>query len=323
MRFLFVMDPLERILPDKDTTFVFMLEAQTRRHEVHSCNAADMFIRDARTHARLRRTEVRRVPAEQRDQLRHYQLFEERTEALDTFDAVFMRKDPPFDLAYFLATQLLSLVDARRTLVLNSPRGLREANEKLYALNFPSVIPETFVSRDPTRLKAFLEELGGEMIIKPLTGCGGAGVFHVQRNDRNLNSLLETATVNGTQLIMAQRYIPAVRTGDKRLILLNGEPLGACLRVPREDEHRGNIHVGGTCVCTDISDRDREICAALAPRVRADGLYFVGLDIIGGYLTEVNVTSPTGVQEINALNGVCLEAQVIDFVEREVARLRD
>jgi len=321
MRFAFVMDPLERILPDKDTTFVFMLESLRRGHEVYYADPGDLFAHHTKAFARVRRAEVRRVAPEQRETVRFYQLFEERTEPLEWFDAVFMRKDPPFDLAYFFATQLLSLVDPRRTLVVNDPRGLREANEKLYALNFPSVIPESFVSSDPVRLKAFLEELGGEMIIKPLAGCGGSGVFHLHRGDRNLNALLETATDNGRQLLMAQRYLPAVREGDKRLIMLDGEPLGATLRVPREDEHRGNIHVGGTCVQSDVTARDREICAALAPRIRADGLYFVGLDIIGGFLTEVNVTSPTGVQEINSLNGVCLEAQVIDFVERRVAAL--
>ncbi|HUI24452.1 MAG TPA: glutathione synthase [Candidatus Kryptonia bacterium] len=321
MRFLFVMDPLERILPDKDTTFVFMLESQRRSHEVFFCGADDIFIDRTTPHARMRRAEVRRVPVGQHDGARHYQLFEERTEALERFDVVFMRKDPPFDLDYFYATHLLSLIDPGRTLVVNNPRGLREANEKLYALNFPTAIPETFVSSDAARLKQFLHEMGGEMIIKPLGGCGGAGVFHIHRDDRNLNALIETATVNGTQLIMAQRYLPAVRQGDKRLIVLDGEPLGGCLRVPREDEHRGNIHVGGVCVKTDVTARDREIAAALAPRLRADGLYFVGLDIIGGYLTEVNVTSPTGVQEINKLDGVCLEAQVIDFVEQRVAAL--
>ena len=321
MRFAFLMDPLERILPDKDTTFVFMLESQRRGHEIFFCGPDDLFVRGTTPHTRARRAEVRRVPVEHRERTRYYQLFEERTETLEWFDAVFMRKDPPFDLNYFYATHLLSLVDPRRTLVINQPRGLREANEKLYALNFPSAIPETFVSSDATRLKEFLGEMGGEMIIKPLGGCGGAGVFHIHRDDRNLNALIETATANGTQLIMAQRYLPAVRQGDKRLIVLDGEPLGGCLRVPREDEHRGNIHVGGVCVKTDVSARDREITAALAPRLRADGLYFVGLDIIGGYLTEVNVTSPTGVQEINALNGVCLEAQVIDFVEQRVAAL--
>jgi glutathione synthase len=153
------------------------------------------------------------------------------------------------------------------------------------------------------------------MIIKPLDGCGGAGVFHVRRGDRNLNALLEMSTDNGRRLIMGQRYLPEIRQGDKRLIVLNGEPLGATLRVPREDEHRGNIHVGGTCLKADITDRDRFIIATLAPRLRQDGLFFVGLDIIGGYLTEVNVTSPTGIQEINALNNAHLERNVIDFVE--------
>jgi glutathione synthase len=320
MRFAFVMDPLERVLPDKDTTFVFMLESLRRGHQVYHCEPTELFVHDTRTYARLRRAEVRHVSSSG-ERGKHFELFEEVTEGLDGFEVVFMRKDPPFDLSYFFTTHLLGLIDARRTVIVNHPRGLREANEKLYALNFPTVIPETFVSSDVTRLKGFMEELGGEVIIKPLAGCGGAGVFHLHRGDRNLNALLETSTDNGRQLIMAQRYLPAVRQGDKRLIVLDGRPLGAVLRVPREDEHRGNIHVGGSCVRAEITDRDREITAALAPRLRADGLYFVGLDIIGGYLTEVNVTSPTGVQEINTLDGACLEAQVIDFVEAAAAAL--
>jgi glutathione synthase len=232
-----------------------------------------------------------------------------------------MRKDPPFDLDFYFATQLLSLVDPRRTLVINRPSGLREANEKLYALRFPEVTPKTVVTADMLRLREFLEELGGEMIIKPLDGCGGAGVFHLHRSDRNLTSILETATQNGSRLIMGQQYLPEVRQGDKRLIVLDGEPLGGVLRVPREDEHRGNIHVGGQVVRSEVTDRDREICRRLAPSLKADGLYFVGLDIIGGWLTEVNVTSPTGVQEIDRLDGVNLEAKVIDFVEAGVESL--
>ena len=187
-------------------------------------------------------------------------------------------------------------------------------------LNFPSVIPATLVSHDAARLKTFLEELGGEMIIKPIDGHGGAGIFYVHRDDRNLNSILETATKEGREPIIAQQYIPEVRQGDKRLIVLNGEPLGCTLRVPRADENRGNIHVGGTCVKADVTDRDKEICHMVAPWLQRDGLYFVGLDIIGEYLTEVNVTSPTGVQEINRLNNACLEAHVIDFVEQQVTK---
>jgi glutathione synthase len=318
-RFAFVMDPLERVLPDKDTTFVFMLESLARRHEVYFLEPSDLFADKSVPYGRVRRAEVMRPATPGAP---HHQLFEERVEPLTWFDAVFMRKDPPFDMAYFFATHLLSLVDATRTFVSNDPRGLREANEKLYALRFPSVIPPTYVTGDIARLKAFLQELGGEMIVKPLDGAGGAGVFHVHHADRNLNAILESATLNGQRLIMAQRYLPEVRQGDKRLIVLDGEPLGAVLRVPREDEHRGNIHVGGTVMKADVTPRDREICATLKPRLQADGLYFVGLDVIGDWLTEVNVTSPTGIQEINALDGVKLEAKVIDFVERRVAKLQ-
>ena len=241
---------------------------------------------------------------------------------LEHFDAIFMRKDPPADANYLYATMLLSLADRHRTFVLNDPAGLREANEKLYSLNFPAAIPPTIVTYEIARLKQFMEEQGGEMIVKPLDGHGGEGVFHAHARDRNLNAILETVTRFETRLIMGQRYIPEIRNGDKRVIVLNGVPLGGTFRVPREDEHRGNIHVGGFCVKAEITARDREICRMMRPRFERDGLYFVGLDIIGDYVTEVNVTSPTGVQEINGLDGVKLEAQVIDFVESRVAALK-
>ncbi len=240
---------------------------------------------------------------------------------LDAFDAIFMRKDPPADANYLYATMMLSLADSRRTFVMNSPEGLREANEKLYALNFPAVIPPTLVTYESAGSRLFMEEQGGEMVVKPLDGHGGEGVFVLTRGDRNLNAILETATRFETRPIMAQRYIPEVRKGDKRLIVLDGEPLGCTLRVPMAAEHRGNIHVGGTCVKAEVTARDREICRVLKPRLQRDGLYFVGLDVIGDFVTEVNVTSPTGVQEIDRLDGVNLEAQVIDFVESRVAAL--
>ena len=313
IRIAFIMDPIQNVQIDKDTTFVFMLEAQKRGHEVAYIEMHDLFIDKAKPMARTRRIELRR------EEGNHFTFLGEAVEPLGKFDAVFMRKDPPFDIAYLHATQLLDLAQDEGAVVLNNPAGLRAANEKLFALNFSSMIPPTLVSQEPQRLKAFMEELGGEMIIKPIDGHGGAGVFHVHRQDRNLNSLLETSTRAGKEAIIAQQYLPAVRQGDKRLIMLNGEPLGATLRVPREDEHRGNIHVGGTCVKADITPRDREICRLVGPRLRQEGLYFVGLDIIGDYLTEVNVTSPTGVQEINTLNNDCLEAKVIDFAESKVA----
>jgi glutathione synthase len=317
-RFAFVMDPLDLVLPEKDTTFVFMLESQARGHEIYFLGIDDLFARGPVAHGRARRAEVMRPTA---SEPLHYRLLEERIEPLTWFDAVFMRKDPPFDMAFFVATHLLGFVDPQRTLVFNDPRGLREANEKLYALNFPTLIPPSLVTGDLGRLKAFLDEMGGEMIVKPLDGAGGAGVFHLHRSDRNLNAILESATANGRRVIMAQRYLPEIRAGDKRVIVLDGEPLGAVLRVPSEDEHRGNIHVGGICHKAELTARDREICRTIAPRLRTDGLYFVGLDVIGDWLTEINVTSPTGIQEINALDGVTLEADVIDWVEKRVAAL--
>jgi len=306
-----VMDPVEKIDIDKDTSFVLMLEAQRRGHEIYFMELDDLFIRGGAPEGRYRRLELARATP-------HYRLGEYRTGSLAEFDSVWMRKDPPFDLKYFFATHLLSLVDQSKCFVMNDPKGLREANEKLYALRFPEQIPQTLVTSDMARLRAFMSELGGEMIIKPLDGCGGSGVFYLKEQDRNTNSILEAATDTGRRLVMGQRYLPEIRQGDKRIIVLNGEPLGAVLRVPLESETRGNIHVGGQCVKTEVTERDREICAALAPLLRADGLYFVGLDVIGGYLTEVNVTSPTGIQEVNALNHVCLEGNVVDFVEQQV-----
>jgi len=314
LRILYVMDPMARVLVDKDTTFAFQLEGQRRGHEQFHCGPDDLFVDRAVPHAVARRVTVQRATP-------LFRLDEARIEPLTAFDVVFMRKDPPFDMAYVFSSHILGLVDRRVTFVLNDPRGLVNANEKLYALNFPEVIPESLVTADATRLKAFMERLGGEMIVKPLDGCGGAGVLHVHRGDRNLNALIEMSTVEGKRLVMAQRYLPAAREGDKRLIVLDGEPLGAILRVPREDEHRGNIHVGGTVVKSPVDDRDREICRRMAPRLRQDGLYFVGLDVIGGFVTEVNVTSPTGVQEIDRLDNTNLEAKVIDFVESKAAKL--
>jgi glutathione synthase len=308
-----VMDPIEKIDIEKDTTFVLMLEAQKRGHEIYYMELDNLLIRDAIPQGHFRRVSVARDTP-------HYRFGAAAAGPLGGFDVILMRKDPPFDMKFFFATHLLSLADERKCLVVNHPRGLREANEKLYALNFPDLIPPTLVSPSMERLKQFMKEQGGEMIIKPLDGCGGSGVFYLHHKDRNINALLEAATLSGQKMIMAQRYIPEVRKGDKRIIVLGGEPLGAILRIPRDDENRSNIHVGGRVVKTDLTPRDREICRVLAPSLKKLGLYFVGLDVIGDYLTEVNVTSPTGVQEINALNAVKLEAQIIDFIERKAAK---
>ena len=314
-KFAFVMDPLEAVQPDKDTTFVFMLEALRRGHELYHLGLRELHAHGHQAYAEARRCEVARARP-------HYRFLDNGAQyPLEAFDTIFMRKDPPADAPYLYATMILSLADRTRTLVLNEPAGLREANEKLYALNFPGAIPPTVVTYEIPRLKRFMEEQGGKMIVKPLDGHGGEGIFLAHTRDRNLNAILEAVTRFESRPIMGQRYLPEIRNGDKRLIVLNGEPLGCTLRVPRDDENRGNIHVGGNCVKAEITARDREICRMLRPRLERDGLYFVGLDIIGDYLTEVNVTSPTGIQEIDRLDGVNLEAQVIDFVEARVAAL--
>ncbi|MBI3783969.1 MAG: glutathione synthase [Deltaproteobacteria bacterium] len=312
-RLLFIIDPIAGLLPDKDTSFVFMLEAQRRAYAVYTCGPGDLFVRSSRPYSKSRRTHVERTTP-------HYSLFEEREEPLDWFHAIFMRKDPPVDQAYTFAVQILDLVPPSTTFVMNRPRGLLVANEKLYALNFPEFIPDTLITSDINRLDTFLDQLGGEMIIKPLDGCGGAGIFFVQRSDRNLRSLLETATANQERLIVAQQYLPAVRHGDKRVIVLDGQPLGAILRVPQERENRGNIHAGGICRATTLSTEERRIVDGVGTRLHEDGLYFVGLDLIGERLTEVNVTSPTGIQEINTFDATQLEVPVLDFVESQIPK---
>ena len=320
LRIGFVVDPLPKLLPDKDTTFAFMLEAQRRGHTVLAIDHRELFTDGNDVRAITRHAEVRRPskPGEP-----HHTLTETAVTSLATLDAVLMRTDPPVDEDYLYATHLLSLVEARGVFVMNRPGALRDANEKLYALNFPDCIPRTLVTRNVQQLKDFMAELGGEMIVKPPHGWGGLSVFHVHARDRNLNAILEMMTEGGRRLVMAQQYVAAVReTGDERVILLDGKPLGAIARIPREDEHRSNIHVGGSVKKVVLGPRERRICDRVGPRLKQDGLYFVGLDIIGDYLTEVNVTSPTGVQEVDRLDGVTLESEVLDFVERKVAELK-
>jgi glutathione synthase len=231
----------------------------------------------------------------------------------DEADVAFQRKDPPVDLAYTTATQILAL--CKRCRVLNRPEGILGANEKLYALHFPELMTDTLVARAIPQLLDFMEKLGGEMIVKPLHGKGGEGIFLLQDGDRNLMSILEQTTDFGRRWVMAQRYLPDVRRGDKRILLVDGEPIGAVLRVPSDSEVRSNLHVGGRPVETTLDDADRRIIEAVAPSLRRDGLFFVGIDVIGGFLTEVNVTSPTGVQEINTLEKRRLEEPILDGVE--------
>jgi glutathione synthase len=304
----FVMDPIEGVDVTKDTTFVLMLEAQRRGHRVLYLQPGDLLVDEGRVGGRVFPVELRP------EQGRHAELGAARMVVFDDdVDVVFQRKDPPVDEEYVTATQILSL--CRRARVWNRPAGILAANEKLYALHFPDLMAETRVTRSQRELVDFMTKLGGEMIVKPLGGKGGEGIFHLRHDDRNLFSILEQATRFGTQWTMAQRYLPDVRRGDKRILLLEGEPLGALLRVPASGETRANLHVGGVAARSVLDADDRRIVERLAPWLRRDGLYFVGIDVIGGKLTEVNVTSPTGVQEINALEHTRLEAAILDRVE--------
>jgi glutathione synthase len=311
----FVMDPIQSVNIHADTTFALMLEAQRRGHRICCIDPLDLGVRDARVIARAQPVTLRREVGN------HVSLGTARQLALDEeIDVVFQRKDPPVDVAYATATQILAL--CRRALVLNRPEGILAANEKLYAMHFADVMPTTLVARAIPEFVDFMAEMGGEMIVKPLHGKGGEGIFHVRNDDRNLFSILEQSTQFGTRWAIAQQYLPAVRSGDKRILLLDGEPLGAVLRVPAPNEARSNLHVGGRAVKTALDAHDLRIVERLRPWLQRDGLFFVGIDVIGGKLTEVNVTSPTGIQEMNALDGARYEERVLEAVERKAAARR-
>ena len=308
----FVMDPIRSIDIRGDTTFALMLEAQRRGHHIFCVDPGDLGVAGGAVFAKVSPVTLRREPGQ------HADLGEPHIVDLDAeMQVVFQRKDPPVDEAYVTATQILALL--KRAQVWNRPAGILAANEKLYAFHFADLMPETLVARESARFLDFLERMGGEMIVKPLGGRGGEGIFHVRRDDRNLFSILEQTTRFGTRLAMAQRYLPEVRRGDKRILLLEGEPLGAVLRVPAERENRANLHVGGRPERARLDEDDRRIIDRLRPWLARDGLHFVGIDVIGGRLTEVNVTSPTGIQEMNALDGERYEERVLERVEQRLA----
>ena len=312
MRFVIVMDPVSTVLVDEDTTFALMLEMQARGHRVDHCLVPDVFVRDGRVWAAVRQSQS------SRETTPPVQLGELELVCLEDVDLVFIRKDPPFDENYLWLTLLLSRLEGK-TAVVNRPRSLRDANEKLYALHFPEVMPTTTVDSDKARIKAFVKSVGGQAVIKPIDGHGGEGVFAIRLDDKNINGLIELVTRGGKRLAMVQAFIKEVTEGDKRILLVNGEPLGAILRVPQGDDVRSNIHVGGSVIAATLSDADRHIVATVAPKLREDGLLFVGLDVIGGKLTEVNVTSPTGIQQMMRLDNQNYAAPVIDALEAQAA----
>lgn len=314
MRFVYVMDPIERVLPDKDTTFAFVRAAQARGHEALHCEPRDLFVRAGDVYARAR-------PLAVSDEAPHATFGTTTDIRIADAQAVFIRKDPPFDNMYLMATLLLERARGR-TVLLNDPRGLREGNEKLYTLNFARWMPKTIVTSHEDDVFAFVKEVGGTGVIKPLDLAGGSGVMMLKTGDKNARSIVQLLTDEGRRLVMVQEYLPDVTRGDKRVLLLGGEVLGAINRVPRSDDLRSNIHVGGTVEPYEVTDIERAIAADLAPRLAADGLFFVGLDVIGGKLTEVNVTSPTGIQQLSRHQGRDRAVDVIQWVERKVDALR-
>ncbi len=305
------MDPIETINIDADSSFVLALEAQRRGHALFHYLPQHLSLRGGRVVARCRPLQVRREKGN------HHTFGPWETIDLATMDVVLMRQDPPFDMAYITATHLLEHIHPQ-TLVVNDPVRVRNAPEKLYVTHFPELMPPTLITADRQEILAFRAE-HKDIIVKPLFGNGGSGVFHIGPEDENLSALLEMFTQLYREPIIIQRYLPAVRQGDKRIILVDGVPGGAIDRVPEKGEARANMHAGAKPQKATLTERDREICAAIGPALREAGLIFVGIDVIGGYLTEINVTSPTGIQEINRFDGVRLESDIWDAIERRLA----
>ncbi len=309
MNFLFLMDPLETVIMEKDTSFILMLASYRRGHNVYFLSDGGIIHRQGQTAFEVKKV----VPQAVSRQPFIVSAKEILTE--DKVDAIFVRSDPPFDRQYLLNTWLLDLLP-ERIFVMNNPNGIRTANEKLWALQFKTLIPPTLVGRNQKEIFAFLER-EKESIVKPTDGYGGQGVFRIKKSDTNTNVILEMLTAKWTKDIIVQKYLPESQKGDKRILLLEGEPLGAVLRVHAKGDHRNNFFAGGKPHPTEITVRDKKIIKALKPRLKELGLSFVGIDIIGSYLMEVNVTSPTCLQEMNRLYNVHLEDKIIDFVERK------
>jgi glutathione synthase len=315
MRFVFIMDPIASVDIDKDSTFAMMLESALRGHRLYYAEPRHLEQAQDVPWVAARPIQVRRVRGD------HFTLGPVERLNLSEVDAIFPRKDPPFDVEYLVQTWVLDRVDRRRVVFVNDPQGVRDSNEKLFALHFPKLCPKTLIARDQERLASFVDEVG-DVVIKPLIGAGGSGVLRLVRGDKNTRSAIEILTNAGQHTILAQAYLPKVVEGDRRVILIEGQAVGVINRRPRSDDLRSNMHVGGTAERSPLTDRDREIAAAIGPELVRRGLIFVGIDVIDGWLTEINVTSPTGIQEIDRFDGVNLEARIIDAVERRAAGLR-
>ncbi|NKB20379.1 MAG: glutathione synthase [Alphaproteobacteria bacterium] len=308
------MDPIETININADSTFMMAMEAQARGHTLYHYLPSELAFRDGQLFARARPIELRR------DVGNHFSVGTEEIVDLSTVDVVLMRQDPPFDMAYITATHLLEHIHPN-TLVVNDPAEVRNAPEKLFVTHFEGVLPPTLITSDIAAIHAFRDE-HKDIIVKPLFGNGGADVFHMTPEDENMGSLLEMFAEKYREPIIIQRYLPEVREGDKRIILVDGAPAGGVSRIPAKGDARANFHAGGSALKTSLTSREQEICEAIGPALKERGLLFVGIDVIGDYLTEINVTSPTGIQEINALDDIHIEALIWDAIETQYAERR-
>lgn len=308
-----VMDPIEAISTAKDSTFAMMLEARRRGHSLHYVTPGSLSLRQGKAFANLIEIEVK-------DDKYHYVTFGTPLECgLAEMNVILMRKDPPVNAEFIHDTQILSMAEAEGVLVVNRPQGLRDLNEKLAALLFPQCCPETLVSRNVTQFKEFIRT-HGEVVIKPLDGMGGQSIFRIRQGDSNVNVILETLTAGG-HLALAQRYLPEISEGDKRILLVDGEPVPFALaRIPQGDEFRGNLAAGGRGEGRPLSTRDRWIAAEVGPWLKQQGMLFVGLDVIGDFLTEINVTSPTCVRELDSQFNLNIAGQLFDAIERRLDR---
>ena len=304
-----VMDPISLININKDTSFAMLLEAKERLWEIHYMELNDLYLRNGRAYARTRLLQVQRDPEQ------HFQFMGEQVVALETLDVIIMRKDPPFNQEYIYATYILERAEQMGCYVINKPQSLRDANEKIYTAWFPQCCTDTLVTRESGLIRDFLQE-HHEIILKPLDGMGGASVFHLSQEDPNLSVILENMTQHGSRMVMAQKYLPEIKQGDKRILVVNGEAIPYALaRIPAQGETRGNLAAGGTAEGRPLTKRDQWIADQVGPALVEKGLVFVGLDVIGDYLTEINVTSPTCVQELDQQFGLNISAKLLDHIE--------
>ncbi len=308
-----VMDPIGTIKIAKDSTFAMLLEAQARGWRLWYMELGDLWLRDGRAYARMRELHV------EDEQTGWYRFSAERSMPLEELDLILMRKDPPFDVEYIYTTYILERAQSRGTLVVNRPESLRDANEKMFTAWFPQCCPPTLVDRDAARLHAFFAE-HRDIILKPLGGMGGASVFRIRHEDPNTNVIIETLTAHGTRFAMAQRFIPEITAGDKRILMVDGEPIPYALaRIPRAGETRGNLAAGGTGMGVPLSERDVWIAGQVGPELSRRGILFAGLDVIGDYLTEINVTSPTCIRELDSQFGLNIGGELMDRIEQRLA----